>query len=177
MSKVFFFFFLLLCRVSFLTTLNIYKDYFKSRPRWCNLMQSDYLLKLRLEKIFPSSSFSCRSCCVCAPRVCNQGAYWSSLLGWTEELCYQHLSQVGVLVTYWNLCINWLVTYSEPCIERRDCHYITSPIVYWDKGLTVVWYKVHIYNGLTSGHDRMSTFYSELTSSQDHTLAFSLEAT
>ena len=24
----------------------------------------------------------------------------------------------------------------------RDCHYITSPIVYWGKGSTVGWYKV-----------------------------------
>ena len=30
-----------LCRVSFLTTLDIYKDYFKGRKRWCNLMQLD----------------------------------------------------------------------------------------------------------------------------------------
>ena len=38
--------------------------------------------------------------------------------------------KVGVLVTYLDSCIDWLVTYWEPCIERRDCHYITSPIVY-----------------------------------------------
>ena len=30
-----------LCRVSFLTTLDIYKDYFKVRHTKCNLMQSD----------------------------------------------------------------------------------------------------------------------------------------
>ena len=58
-----------LCRVSFLTTLDIYKDYFKGRQRWCNLTQSDYSLKLWLETISPSSSFSQRSCCVCASRV------------------------------------------------------------------------------------------------------------
>ena len=60
---------LYLCRVYFLTTLYIYKDYFKSRLRWCNLMQSDYSLKLWPETICPSTSFSWRSCCVCAPRV------------------------------------------------------------------------------------------------------------
>ena len=43
---------------------------------------------------------------------------------------------------YLDLCINWLVTYSELCIKRRDCHYITSPIGYWGKGLTIGWYKV-----------------------------------
>ena len=34
------------------------------------------------------------------------------------------------------------VTYLEPCIERRDYHYITSPIVYWSKGSIVSWYKI-----------------------------------
>ena len=37
---------------------------------------------------------------------------------------------------------NWIVTYWEPCIKMRDCHYRTSPIGYWGKGLTVCWYKV-----------------------------------
>ena len=30
-----------LCKVSFLTILNIYKDYFKGRQRWCKVMQLD----------------------------------------------------------------------------------------------------------------------------------------
>ena len=38
---------------------------------------------------------------------------------------------------YWDPCIDWLVTYLEPCIEMRDCYYITSPIMYWGKGSTV----------------------------------------
>ena len=50
--------------------------------------------------------------------------------------------KVGVLVTYLDSCIDWLVTYWEPCIERRDCHYITSPIGYWGKGSTIGWYQV-----------------------------------
>ena len=50
--------------------------------------------------------------------------------------------KVGVLVTYLDLCIDWLVTYWEPCIEKRDCHYITSPIGYWGKGSTLGWYQV-----------------------------------
>ena len=40
---------------------------------------------------------------------------------------------------YLDPCIDWLVMYLEPCIERRDCHYITSIIVYWVKGSTVGW--------------------------------------
>ena len=64
-----------LCGVSFLTTLDIYiyiyiyKDYFKGRLRWCNLMQSNYSLKLWMETICPSLSFSWRSYCVCTLRV------------------------------------------------------------------------------------------------------------
>ena len=40
-----------------------------------------------------------------------------------------------MLVMYWDPCIDWLVTYLESCIERRDCHYITSPIRYWSHAL------------------------------------------
>ena len=58
-----------LYKISFLTTLDIYKDYFKDCLRWCNLMQSDYSLKLWPETIFPSSPFSWRSCYICTPRV------------------------------------------------------------------------------------------------------------
>ena len=32
--------------------------------------------------------------------------------------------------------------YLEPYIEIRDCHYITSPIGYSGKGLTLGWYLV-----------------------------------
>ena len=35
-----------------------------------------------------------------------------------------------------------LATYWDLCIERRDCLYITSPIGYWDKVLTVGWYQI-----------------------------------
>ena len=37
---------------------------------------------------------------------------------------------------------DWLVTYWEPCIKIRDCHYKTSLIGYWGKGSIVSWYKV-----------------------------------
>ena len=37
---------------------------------------------------------------------------------------------------------NWLVTYWEPCIKGKHCHYRTIPIGYWGKGSTVGWYKV-----------------------------------
>ena len=95
-----------LCRVSFLTTLDIYKDYFKGHLKWCNLMQSHCACKL-----WPETKFSlvhhilCRSYYAFTPRdfVTKELPdlhYW-----WIEEFCSQHLSQVGVLVTYWNPCI------------------------------------------------------------------------
>ena len=50
-----------LCKVFFLTTLNIYKDYFKGRQRdakLCNLMKSDYSCILWPETICLNSSYS-----------------------------------------------------------------------------------------------------------------------
>ena len=51
-----------LCRVSFLTTLDIYKDYFKGRLKWCKDMQLDAKsLCMQIvtgDKICPSSSYS-----------------------------------------------------------------------------------------------------------------------
>ena len=64
------------------------------------------------------------------------------IVWWIEEFCSQHPSQVGDQVAYWDPCIDWLITYWELCIERRDCHYKTSPIGYWAKGSTIGWYKV-----------------------------------
>ena len=59
-----------LCRIFFLTTLDIYKDYFKGHLRWCNLMQSYCACKL-----WSKTEFSLvhhilfKSYCVFAPRV------------------------------------------------------------------------------------------------------------
>ena len=33
--------------------------------------------------------------CLCTVRFCNQASSWSSLSGWTEELCSQQPSLVG----------------------------------------------------------------------------------
>ena len=48
-------------RLSFLTTLDIYKDYFKDRLRWCKLMKLDANVLFKhivIEDICPNSSFS-----------------------------------------------------------------------------------------------------------------------
>ena len=51
-----------LCRVYFLTTLDIYKDYFKGRQRWCKVMKLDaksLCMKIVTgDRICPSSSYS-----------------------------------------------------------------------------------------------------------------------
>ena len=51
-----------MCRVSFLTTLNIYKDYFKGHLKWCKVMQLDaksLCMQIMIgDKIFPSSLYS-----------------------------------------------------------------------------------------------------------------------
>ena len=94
------------------------------------------------DKICPSSSFLCRSCCVCAP----QGfvtKHFLDLHHWDElkNFATNNLLQLVIKVVYQDPH-NWLVTYWELCIKRRDCHYRISPIRYWGKGSTVGWYKV-----------------------------------
>ena len=94
------------CRVSFLTTLYIYKNYFKGRQGWCNLMQSHYACKL-----WPETEFALvyhilsRSYCVFTRRVLWPISFQIFIVRWIEEICSQHLPQVGVLVTYWDPCI------------------------------------------------------------------------
>ena len=67
-----------LCRISFLTTLDIYNNYFKSRHK---VMQSDNTCIL-----WPETEFAlvhhilCKSYCVFTPRVLWPRASWSSLL-------------------------------------------------------------------------------------------------
>ena len=94
------------------------------------------------DRICPRSSFLSRSCCVCAP----QGFVTKHLLDlhrWNEmkNFATNNLLQLVIEVAYWD-SRNWLVTYWEPCIKRRNCHYRTNPIGYWGKGLTIGWYKV-----------------------------------
>ena len=95
-----------LYRVSFLTTLDIYKDYFKSRHKWCKVMQSDYTCILWPEtELALVHHILYRSYCVFTPRVLWPRSFQIFIVGWNEELYSQHLPQVCVLVTYWDPCI------------------------------------------------------------------------
>ena len=81
-----------LCKVSFLTTLDIYKVYIKGRHT------REY--KENTCKKWPMLySLWKKVLCLCALGFCNQHCWCS------EELCIQHFLQVGVLVTYWESCI------------------------------------------------------------------------
>ena len=115
----------ILCRFYFLTTLDIYKDYFKGHKRWCNLMQNDYSLKLWTETICSSSSFSWRSCYVSAPRVLKPMSFWIFIvwMNWRtlqptsfSSWCVSHvLESVHQLVSHVLGAMHWK--------ERLSLHY------------------------------------------------------
>ena len=98
-----------LCRVSFLTTLGIYNDYFKGRLKWCK--KDATWCKVIIHAYCDQRQFALvhhtlsRSYYVFAPRVLWPRSFLILIIGWTKELCSQHLPQIGVLVTYWDLCI------------------------------------------------------------------------
>ena len=75
-----------LCKVSFLTTLDIYKDYFRGRHRWC---------KNNTCRKCPSSSFSLKKLL----HLYDKGFVTKELPNlhcwWNEKLCSQHLPQVN----------------------------------------------------------------------------------
>ena len=80
-----------LCRVYFFTTLDIYKDYFKSRHRdakGCKMMQSDNtcILWPKIE-IALVHHILCRSYCVFTLRVLWPRSFLIFIVGWTKELC------------------------------------------------------------------------------------------
>ena len=132
-------------RLSFFTILNIYKDYFESRKRLQKLHKSTIPQVWR--KVWPETYFALihlsleEAAIFVHRRVLWPSNFMIFIVCWIEELCSQHPSQVSDQVAYWDPR-NWLVTYWEPCITRRDCHYRRNPIGYWGKDSTVGWYKV-----------------------------------
>ena len=95
-----------LCRVSFLITLDIYKDYFKSRHKWCKVMQSNNTCILWLEiEIALVHHILCKSYCVFTPRVLWPKSFLIFTVDELKNFAANNLPKVGVLVTYWDLCI------------------------------------------------------------------------
>ena len=83
-------------RFSFLTTLNLYKDYFKGRQRLRECEAKFCSCKLWLEIKFALVHLSLEKLLhLYTVGFCDQGVSWSSLCWWTKELCSQYLSQVG----------------------------------------------------------------------------------
>ena len=92
-----------LCRVSFLTTLDIYKDYFKSCHK---VMQGDYTCILWPEiEIALVYHILYRSYCVFTPRVSWPKNFLIFNVDELKNFTANNVSQVGVLVTYWDPCI------------------------------------------------------------------------
>ena len=85
-----------LFRVSFLTTLDIYKAYFKKTVTHGYTNQEIYFLYEKLLRLFTIGFYN---------QVLPNLHCW-----WREELCsQQHLFKLLELVTYWDPC-KWIVT-------------------------------------------------------------------
>ena len=67
-----------LCKVSFLTTLDIYKDYFEGR-RTCIIVSLHALCDL-MQKVAEFIILSIKATASLRQGLCDQGASWSSLL-------------------------------------------------------------------------------------------------
>ena len=111
-----------LFRFYFLTTLNIYKDYFKGRQRLHKLHKCE--AKFCSCKLWPETEYtlvhlSLEEVVVLVHHmVLWPKSFLIFIMWWTEELYSQHSSQVGDQVAYWDSC-NWLITYWKPCIENE----------------------------------------------------------
>ena len=46
-------------------------------------------------KFYPNSSLLKKLLCICTVGFCDQAFSWSSLCGWTKELCSQQPSLIG----------------------------------------------------------------------------------
>ena len=121
-------------RFSFLTTLDIYKDYLKGCLTGCKGFINAYcdrrqstIVHFSLEEV--------------AAFIRHRVLWPRNFLIFIMWMNWRTLQPTSFSSwwTYLDPCIDWLVTYCESCIEMRDFHYITSLIVYWDKGSTATW--------------------------------------
>ena len=99
-----------LCRISSLTTLDIYKDYFKSRHSGCKMLQKNNpcILWPKVE-IALVHHILYRSYCIFALKVLWPKSLLIFIVDELKNFAANNPSQVGVLVTYWDLWI--IVTY------------------------------------------------------------------
>ena len=128
--------------LSFLTTLNIYKDCFRAITANATQCKSFSQAYCKPETCLNSSFYS-RSCCV----YTLQGFVTKEFrdLHRIDELKNFVANIFLKLVCKPHIGIRASIGYSRTgsrALKRRDCHYRTSPIVYWGKGLIVGQYKV-----------------------------------
>ena len=55
-----------------------------------------------------------------------------------KNFAANNLFRLVIEVAYWDLR-NWLVTYLGAVHQKGNCHYKTSLIGYWGKGLIIGW--------------------------------------
>ena len=106
-----------LCRVYFLTTLDIYKAYFKGRYIWeykesiCKRWPVPYSLLKKLLHL-------------CALGFCNQ-VLLDLHCWWSEEICSQQSSLSWCVSHIMEAMHHWLVTYWDPC-KKGGIHILQS---------------------------------------------------
>ena len=92
-----------LCSVSFLTTLDIYKNHFKSHHKWCKVLQKNNTCILWSEaEITLVYYFLCRNYCVFIPMVLWQRGFLVIIVDELKNFATHNLPQVSMLVTYYN---------------------------------------------------------------------------
>jgi len=125
-----------LCRVSFLTILDIYKDYFKGRRTYIVWPEEEIALVhyslWRSYYIFTQRVLWPRSFLIFIVDELKSFA--------TKNLCSQQSFSSWWISHVLGSMHHWLVTYWDSCIKWRYCRYNTSLIGYWGKGSTVGWY-------------------------------------
>ena len=130
-------------RLSFLTTLNIYKDYFNVRQRLHNcssVKQSLVHANCDRRQNLPSSSFSRRSCYVCIPQgFVTKGLHDLHLLDELKNFAANILLKFVIMCILRSAHLFGQSRTRNRALKRRDCYYRTSPIGYWGKGSTVGW--------------------------------------
>ena len=98
-----------LCRISFLTTLDIYNDYFKGHQK---VMQKDNTCIVWLEAEIALVHHSlCRSYCVFTPRVLWLKSFLIFIINKLKNFATNNLLQVGGVSHVLVSVHHWLVTY------------------------------------------------------------------
>ena len=112
-----------LFRLSFLKTLNIYKDYFKGRLTWCNLMQRFYA-SILWPKTYALVHFSLKKA---AAFVCRRVLWPRSFL---------------IFIVWMNWRTLQLTSISSSCVSHvlGSVHQLVSPVlgaVHWKERLSL----------------------------------------